>query len=250
MEKTTNAKLEVVNRLSNLNGDGSGHIQKLAEHIMVASETERIRDKVFRMWMIMACAAADHAESTPNKEAKPKFDSMLIFVGDEGIGKTRFFKAMLPEQFWQYFDDSVLFDFTSFDTRFDFFAQYSENWVVEIGDLDFLSGGLGVNRLNSLLSKSFDSSRKPYEEATKNYQRRTVFVGSTTEWEFLKSRGVNRRYWPLLIAKLITPNASLTEKAWAEAWTAYTNGEVWWPQTDFKKELSRHVVSFQLPNDQ
>lgn len=234
----------IVKYLRSLDDNGSGYIQQLAEHITVENGTEPVRNKIVRMWMIMACAAADYAESTPNKEAVEKFDSIMIFVGRQGIGKTRFFKTMLPKLLRSCFNDGMTIDPTDKDSV----SECTQWWIVEVGEIDGLFKKVDISRFKHFLSRSIDVFRKPYERSTREFQRRTVFVGSANEQEFLKDYTGNRRYWPLLVKKLVTPtNDDLIDNAWAEAWSAYANGEIWWPQTDREEDLLNQVASFQMP---
>lgn len=233
----------VTDYLNSLTYEEDGYIQQLANHITVESETEHIRDKVLRMWMIMACAAADYAESTSNKKALAKFDSVMIFVGDQGIKKTLFFQAMLPKELKQYFDDGVLINPTDRDS----ISQCFQSWIIEAGEIDALFKKADIGRFKAFLSKTIDIFRKPYERTARKYQRRTVFVGSANEREFLKDYTGNRRYWPLLVKKLVLPtDDNLLKNAWAEAWNRYINGEIWWADEDFEKILLTQVQSFQI----
>lgn len=234
----------VVEHLSGLDYKGVGFIQQLSEHVTVESETEHIRDQVLRMWMIMACAGADHAESTPNKEAVAKFDSVMIFVGEQGLKKTQFFRAILPAPLRQYFNDGVMIDPTDRDSV----SQAVALWVIEAGEIDGLFKKVDLERFKAFLSKSFDVFRKPFGRLSVKYQRRTVFVGSANEREFLKDHTGNRRYWPLLVEAIAIPtDEDLISRAWSEAWTAYKSGEQWWPDEGFEKILSGQTRSFQVP---
>ncbi len=234
----------VTEHLRSLDYEGTGFIQQLADHITVENGTEHIRDQVFRMWMILACAAADYAESTPNKDAIAKFDSVMIFVGKQGLGKTRFFRAMLPKLLRKFMNDGVVIDPTDRDS----ICECLQWWIIEAGEIDGLFRKTDINRFKAFLSKHLDFFRKAYGRAAQEYQRTTAFVGSANEQEFLKDYTGNRRYWPLLVKKLITPtDEDLINNAWAEAWTAYVTGEVWWPQTDFEEDLLSQVTSFQIP---
>ncbi len=233
----------VVDHLESLDYNGDGYIQQLADHVTVESETEYIRDKVFRMWMIMACAAADYAESTSREEALPQFDSIMIFIGNQGLHKTQFFRAMLPKPSRQYFKNGALIDPSDKDSISTCFCY----WIVEAGELDGLLRKIDIIRLKAFLSNDVDEFRKPYARSARKYQRRTAFVASTNERDFLKDHTGNRRFWPLAVEKLVIPtDENLINNAWAEAWNSYVNGEIWWPDEDFKKILSRHVMSFQM----
>ncbi len=234
----------VVDCLSNLDYECDGFIQRLAEHVTVESETEHIRDKIFRMWMIMACAAADYAESTPNKEALAKFDSIMIFVGKQGLKKTQFFKAMLPTKTRRYFNDGVMIDPADKDSV----AQCIDKWINEAGEIDGMFRKVDIRNFKAFLSRETDTFRLPYARLPVEYQRRTAFVGSSNEREFLKDYTGNRRYWPIFVETITIPtDENLINNAWAEAWTAYTSGEQWWPDEKFEKVLSNQTRSFQVP---
>ncbi len=233
----------VVEHLESLDYKGDEYIQQLAEHITVESETEHIRDKVFRMWMIMACAAADYAESTPNKKALPQFDSILIFVGDQGLQKTKFFKAMLPKTLRRYFNNGIFIDPADKDS----IAKCIKWWVAEAGEVDALFRKADIGRFKAFLSDFIDVFRRPYERTMREYERRTAFVASANDRAFLKDHTGNRRYWPLAVEKIIIPtDENIINNAWAEAWKNYTDGEIWWPDENFKKVLSGQSMSFQM----
>lgn len=242
--KESNVGKQVVSYLSNLNGRSIGYIQQLAEHITVELGTEQIRNKVFRMWMIMACATADHVERIRFEKVVPKFDSMMIFVGSQGIGKTRFFRAMLPEPLRKYFVDGLSIDPIDKDSIAECIIGH---WVIEVSGIDGIFKKTDISRFKAFLGKSIDILRRPYESTARKYERRTVFVAATNERKFLKDYTENRQYWPLAVEKLTMPNIDLVNQAWAEAWKAYIDGEQWWPQTDLEKELSSRVTSFQVP---
>ena len=238
----------IVDILESLDYNGDGYVQQLADHVTVESGTEHIRDKVFRMWMILACAAADYAESTPLKEALPQFDSLMIFVGNQGLHKTQFFRAMLPKPSRSYFKNGALIDPSDKDSISTCFRY----WIVEAGELDGLFRKIDIIRFKAFLSNDADEFRMPYARAARKYQRRTAFTASTNERDFLKDHTGNRRYWPLAVEKLVIPtDENIINNAWAEAWNNYINGEIWWPDEDFKKILSSHAMLFQtaLSND-
>jgi len=168
----------------------------------------------------------------------------MIFVGEQGLKKTQFFRAMLPKPLRQYFNDGVMIDPTDKDSV----SECVQRWVVEAGEIDGLFKKADINRFKAFLSRSIDVFRKPYERSSVEYQRRTVFVGSANEREFLKDHTGNRRYWPLLVEKLrIITDDDLIDSAWAEAWQLYTDGVQWWPNEDREKVLSNQTKSFQVP---
>jgi len=221
-----------------------GAIRWLGQHIEVDKDHEFIRDRVFRLFMIMACAASDYAKRTPREDAVPKFDSVLVLSGEQGKEKTKFFKAMLPPLTREYFKDGVLLDTSDKDSV----LKSVRHWVNELGELDATFKKTDIARLKAFLSESNDIIRPPYARVAEDFQRRSVFVASVNEHDFLKDHTGNRRYWPLRVVNMLIPSDDrLIEGAWGEAWQAYLSGEAWWTDTSFEEMLLNHRMSFEIP---
>lgn len=219
----------------------SNSIQSLANCLTVDPDSSNVRDRIFRMFMIGACAAADHALSTPNEEAKAKFEYMMILVGEQGVEKTKFFEDMLPESLQIYFKDSQFLDPSDKDSV----LKCMMYWINEIGEVDNSIFTRGENsRIKAFLSESEDVLRPPFGRVTERFHRRTIFVGSTNERNFLKDYTGSRRYWPIEVLHIKTPTEKQIDFAWSEAWSAYINGEQWWPDSDLEEILNSHRLVF------
>jgi len=230
----------VVEYLKNLPSSSGSCIQSLANSLCVEPDSKNIRNKIFRMFMIGACAAADHASCTTNEEAKAKFEYMMILVGKQGIEKTKFFKNMLPEQLQIYFKDGQFLDPSDKDSV----LKCMMYWINEIGEVDSSFCKSDNARIKAFLSESEDVLRPPFGRVTERFHRRTIFVGSTNERNFLKDYTGNRRYWPLDIKNIKMPDEQIVNSAWSEAWNAYINGEQWWPDSGLEELLDSHRLSF------
>lgn len=230
----------VVKYLKSLHYSNDNHIQSLANSLCVDPDSENIRNIVFRMFMISACAAADHASSTSNKEAKAKFEYMMILVGKQGIEKTKFFKNMLPKPLQIYFKDGQFLDPSDKDSV----LKCMMYWVNEIGEVDNSFCKSDNARIKAFLSESEDILRPPFGRVVERFHRRTIFVGSTNERNFLKDYTGNRRYWPLDIISIKMPDEHVVNSAWGEAWQAYVNGEQWWPDSELEDLLNEHRLAF------
>lgn len=234
----------VTDHLKNLRYKGNGYIELLGSCIQTEDEDQIIKNKIFRMYMIGACAAADYSESTPRQDALPKFEYVMVLVGGQGAEKTTFFRSMLPTKLRQYFKNGQFLDPSDKDSV----LKNIRYWINELGELEGTFKKADINRLKAFLSESDDVLRQPYGRVMETYKRRTIFVGSVNEEQFLKDHTGNRRYWPLLIKKILLPtNQEVINNAWAEAWYSYISGEQWWPTPEIETELDIHRISFQSP---
>jgi predicted P-loop ATPase len=158
-----------------------------------------------------------------------KMDTALILQGDQGIGKSSFFRALYGDDF---FDDTMA---ESSDK--DELMKLHQHWAVEWAEFETQLSRKGYSRLKQFMSTKVDNYRAPYARATKPIKRRSVLVGSTNELEFLNDPSGDRRYWVIPLGDSM--NLSLTEQLrdqiWAAAVAAYRAGEQWHLTSEEKK---------------
>jgi hypothetical protein len=158
-----------------------------------------------------------------------KFDSMLILEGAQGIGKSRFCKALSFAE--RYFTDSLppLNGMTIKDAREALIGKL----VVEMGELAQFKGSK-VEILKTFLSTSTDSVRLPYMARSGIYARSCVFIGTTNETEYLADITGNRRFWPVQCGRIdVGYMAEVRDQVYAEALVAWReaqgNLQLWLP---------------------
>ena len=166
--------------LNSLEWDGEKRVDNLLIDYFGAEDNEYTRT-VTRKWMCGAVARILNPGC--------KFDNMLVLIGDQGIGKSTFFKKLAKN----WFCDSLK------DVKGNqAIEKLLSSWIIEFGELE------GFNKSESSLMKSFlssqeDITRLAYAHNTEYFKRHCVFVGTTNEEEFLKDDTGNRRYWPVNI---------------------------------------------------
>jgi hypothetical protein len=158
-----------------------------------------------------------------------KFDAMLILEGRQGIGKSRFCKAMAFDEC--FFSDSMppLTGMMMKDAR----EALMGKLVVEMGELAQFKG-TRVETLKTFLSTSVDSVRLPYMSRSGLYPRSCVFIGTTNEDEYLMDQTGNRRFWPVKCGRIdMAYVAEVRDQVYAEALVAWreANGKLrlWLP---------------------
>jgi hypothetical protein len=236
---------EVVDYLKKLKWDGEEYINRMATEL----DTEDLRpaEIALRVFFLSACAAADGAEigMRLNPNARPVYEYILVLLSGQGRGKTKEFRRWLPKALRKYYKESVVLALNEKDS----IMQAISNWISEMGELDATFKKSDIAALKAFTSREQDTIRLPYAHTTSRFQRRTQFVASVNDPEFLADRTGNRRYLPLSVDTLYLGwRDEEIDQLWAEAWSRYTNGEQWWPTADEQEVMNDHVQNFESPS--
>lgn len=124
-----------------------------------------------------------------------KFDFMVILEGDQGIGKSTLVEELAGK--W-YLD-------TNFDNKDkDLVDAMRGAFIVEISELSGM-GKKDVDWLKSFLSKKCDRVRLAYAARTKDFKRKSVFIGTynpSGNNNYFRDDTGNRRFWPIECTKI------------------------------------------------
>lgn len=142
-----------------------------------------------------------------------KYDTMIVFSGPQGIGKSTFLAKLGRE----WFSDS-LYSFEGKEA-----AELIQGTLInEVGELSALTKS-ETETVKQFLSKTHDIYREAYGKRTNKYPRRCVFFGSTNSESFLKDATGSRRFWPVRVGE-IPPTKDIfkdldgeIDQIWAEA---------------------------------
>lgn len=162
------------------------------------------------------CAAVDRAIV-----GGTKYDTMPIFVGPQGIGKSTFLSILGKG----WFSDSL----TTFEGK-EAAELIQGTWINEIGELTAFTKQ-ETQVIKQFLSKTDDIYRAAYGRRTEKYPRRCVFFGTSNDTEFLKDTTGNRRFWPVDVgvhraAKSVWNDLPReADQIWAEAYVYWQLGE-------------------------
>ena len=211
--------------LDKLKWDGNPRVDTLLIDYLAAEDTELTR-AVTRKTLCGAIARAYRPGT--------KFDTMLIFAGKQGLGKSLLWKKLGKE----WFSDSL----TSFKGK-DGMEQLQGRWIIEIGELAAFRRS-DVNDLKQFISKTDDTYRGAYKAEVENLPRRCIFVGTTNDSTYLRDTTGNRRYWPVYQQDGVMPTKrswDLTDEdidqIWAEAKFLWENGETLYLDKDLSEEM-------------
>lgn len=149
-----------------------------------------------------------------------KMDTVLIFEGLQGLGKSTALKILGGE----WFTDTPLVLGDK-----DGFQQMQGVWIIELAELDSFNKA-DHTRAKQFFGSQVDRYRPSYGRLTQTFARQCVFAGSTNQDTYLRDATGNRRYWPVACTCVLAKELEADrDQLWAEAFHRYNEGESWWP---------------------
>jgi len=178
-----NPFLAYLERIEGTHGEG-GHIDALIDCLsFVDAEKAEFCRRLVRKWLVGIAAAmmGDHSVLC------------LVFSGAQGIGKTRFFRELLPDSLSSYYCEDKLKEGK------DSMILLSRKLII----CDDEWGGKSkkdVEAMKEILSKTFVTHRVPYGQFEQDMKRTAVFCGTTNRVDLLSDDSGNRRVLPVEIS--------------------------------------------------
>lgn len=147
-----------------------------------------------------------------------KVDTMLVFEGKQGTGKSTAAKVLAVD----WFADTGV---TIGDK--DSYQALRRVWVYEFAELAGVKAN-AIERVKNFLSSAIDHYRPSYGRKYRDFPRQTVFIATTNEESYLVDRSGNRRFWPVRCGKVdVSALRRDRDQLWAEAVALYDKGEKW-----------------------
>lgn len=119
-----------------------------------------------------------------------KHDTMAVFQGPQGGGKSTLAKLLAIHPEW-FSEATVLGEECK-----ELILQLAGRTVLEIPEMGQRST-TSVNEIKAMLSRTEDSARLSYDRALTRRQRRSIFVGTTNDYEPLNDPTGGRRFLPV-----------------------------------------------------
>jgi hypothetical protein len=180
-----------------------------------ARDTDYVR-AVSRITLIAAAA----------RGIKPscKADTVLILEGHQGRKKSSLILALCADSTWFAEHEGAL---SGRDK--DAVMQIVQGpWLVELGELAGLSKA-ETNTIKQFVTRRVDRLRTPYGRVIEDFPRKTLFMASTNDNEYLKDTTGNRRWLPVKVGRCYPEQlVSVRDQIWAEAVARLRAGEPWW----------------------
>lgn len=151
-----------------------------------------------------------------------QMDNLLTLKGEQGIGKSSFFKILFGEKF---FTSSV-----SKDLNMNGLMVMNQHWCCELAELDHITNKKEAGELKSFITIQTDTYRAPYAKKPDRHKRHGVLCATTNKDEFLIDETGNRRFWAIPCNGKINLDWLIENRdsIWYSAIQAYKAKEKWW----------------------
>ena len=229
----------VANWIQSKPWDGTSRLQALFETVQEKQprflpDGRRLRDVLIQRWLLSAVDAAFN----PNGVSA---HGVLVFQGEQYVGKTAWFKRLAPADLNVIQDGVILKP----DDR-DSVKQACSFWLVELGELDSTFRKSDIAALKAFITKRQDVLRRAYARKESQFARRTVFFGSVNPREFLHDVTGNRRYWTIEVKSLDLNHGIDMQQLWAEVYQLLKAGNGYYLTGEEMDCLNAHNENFQV----
>lgn len=213
-----------------LSWDGTPRLDRLLITYFGASDTPLHR-RFGAAFMIGACARAFRPGC--------QLDTMLVLIGDQGIGKSNGVAALLPDRRWL---GETPFDIGDKDA----FMAINGKVVYEMAEFESLARA-SPDAAKAFVSSRIDRYRAPYARLSADHPRQVVLVVTTNNEEVLKDPTGARRYWPARVGPIdVDAIVRDREQLWAEALARFRAGEIWHLDGDYPRLLREAQREFEV----
>ena len=209
--------------------DGHDHIADLAA-------TVKTDDETFWKWCLtkwlVAFVGSLADESTVNQTA-------IIFCGGQGVGKSTWFKNLMPKELANYYSSGFL-DPKERETL----VQLSELCLFNMDEVENLKPRY-VEAIKELITKASMYLRRAYTQLSQNYTRRCSFCGTANGINILHDITGNRRF---LCQNVLDVDYLLTGidlyQVYAQAYQLYRTGFQFWLDRNEQAVVEKHNARF------
>ncbi|MBQ6603660.1 MAG: virulence-associated protein E [Eubacterium sp.] len=229
--------------LNTLVWDGHPRI-RYALHHFLGADTSDLTYESLKLFMLGAiCRVFDPG---------CKFDIMLCLVGDQGAGKSTFFRFLALKDEW-FSDDIRRLDDDNI------YRKLQGHWIIEMSEMLATANAKSFEEIKSFISRQKEVYKIPYETHPADRHRQCVFGGTTNKKYFLPAdRSGSRRFLPVEgnaseaethILADETASRAYIRQMWAEAMELYRNGNY---SLSFSPEMAEHMKNYQasfVPED-
>lgn len=214
--------------------DGHDHIADLARCML--TDTPDLWLLCLRKWLVgmVATALDDHVTN-----------HAVIILSNQGIGKSRFCKRLLPDELKGYFSNGMIDPENKDDLM-----RLTRNLLINLDDIEMVSEKK-LGRLKSLITSESISLRMIYQRHLREIPHRASFIASSNHRKVLTDITGNRRFL-CFEAQSFDHSRPIDHTAlYAQAYHLYRQGFAYWFTAEEEVEIDRMNERFrELPPEE
>ncbi len=193
----------------------------------IHSTNQELSHILINTWMRAAIAAAHSIEGFINHGA-------IVLQGKQGIGKTAWIKALDPIGCNAIKEGAILEPGNK-----DCLISLSRHWIVELGELDATYRKSDISRIKSFITTQADRIRNPYARNDHNSPRRTAYIATVNESNYLVDDTGNRRWWTIEALEIDYQHSHDMKQIWSEVYHDWKNGGLTYLPNDIQQSVNK-----------
>lgn len=204
--------------------DGNKRLDKFASSIK--TNNQKFSNEIIMAWMRSAITAAFSKEGFLNQ-------GVLVIQGDQGIGKSSWVKSLDPIN-CNAIKESAFLDPTNKDS----IIQLASYWISELAELECILKKSDIGRLKAFVTSESDFIRLPYAKKADNIPRRSAYIATVNDENFLADDTGNRRWWVVKAQSIDLSHRLDMQQIWAESYEQIKNGMYPYLTVEQQKQLN------------
>ena len=181
---------------------------KFSSKNLLGVETDIVQE-FFIKWLV---SIYRRGQVLSNDSQGVSIEGVLLLIGDQGCGKSSFFRSVAP---------LGLFTDFAFQSARDDAAKLKSATIVHLNEVETAFSKKAASELKAFTTEDYDSNRRLYTDGeTVKSQRHCVFAASTNTTEILRDDTGNRRWWTVQIPGGFSIPFKMVEKHRDELWGA------------------------------
>jgi predicted P-loop ATPase len=198
----------------------------------VTTTNPELWKQCLRKWLVAMVACV--------LEEKITNQTVIVFSGKQGIGKTTWVESLVPKQLKGY-----LFSGTINPNNKDTLMQLVECILINLDELESLNKSeIGV--LKEIITKTQIRMRKAYGHNNETMPRRASFIGSVNTAQFLNDTTGSRRFLCFEVENILYQHNIDIDLVFAQALHLFKNGFKYWFDQEEIKSISANNEQYQL----
>ena len=192
----------------------------------IQTDNPRHRDFLMERWMrgAVACGTSENGLAHAG---------VLTLLGETGNGKSAWIKKLVPEN-----SNLLLADYTFNPASKDDIITATKFWITELAEVASTVKRSDDNTLKAFLTRKMDVYRSPYERADTEAPRKTCFVASVNDPQFLRDDTGNRRWWVIEAKDVDYEHTLDMQQIWAQFKNEHDNGAAFYLSREEIRQLN------------
>ena len=166
--------------------------------------------------------------------------TVIVFSGKQGLGKTTWMEKLMPKQLKEY-----IFSGTINPNNKDTLIHLAECMLINLDELENLNRS-EIGSLKEIITKTHIRMRKAYGHNNENLPRRASFAGSVNTAQFLNDTTGSRRFLCFEVEHIEYTHEIDINKVYSQALKLHKEGFRHWFNQEEIKEINANNEQYQL----